>query len=288
MAPVIQPQILVIKLGDLESFVQSLGAMQAIREAHRDARITLLTSTPFEPLAKASPYFNAVELDSGGGFATGMRLRASRFSRVYDLEGGGGSAQIRLGLWPGPTWLRSAPTTDGETPPPDLSWILQKTAPERASSSGQRKPYVLFIPGGGSKKPQDRWPGERFGELGKLLHDRGFDIVVVGAPQDANLARDIQRKVGAARDLTGASDYARMAALCARAALVVGGTHEAMHLAAAVGAPTIVVLPRSADPAKAAPRGHVTVLQADVLAELPAATVAQAANTLTPAPARGA
>ena len=56
-------KILVIKLSALGDFVLALAAMKRIREAHKRAHITLLTTPQFEGLAKSSPYFNAVETD---------------------------------------------------------------------------------------------------------------------------------------------------------------------------------------------------------------------------------
>ena len=41
-------RILVIKLGALGDFIYALGPMAAIRRHHKDARITLLTTAPFE------------------------------------------------------------------------------------------------------------------------------------------------------------------------------------------------------------------------------------------------
>ena len=69
-------RILVIKLSALGDFVLALAAMKKIRQAHPKAHITLLTTPPFEALAKICPYFNAV--DTGGkplGFAGWMTLR---------------------------------------------------------------------------------------------------------------------------------------------------------------------------------------------------------------------
>ncbi len=68
-------KILIIKLSALGDFVLALAAMKKIREAHPDAHITLLTTPPFEALAKASPYFNAVITDGRPeGFAPWMAL----------------------------------------------------------------------------------------------------------------------------------------------------------------------------------------------------------------------
>ena len=56
------PHILVIKLAALGDFVQALGPCAAIRQHHKDARITLLTTAPFEDLARQSGYFDEVWL----------------------------------------------------------------------------------------------------------------------------------------------------------------------------------------------------------------------------------
>ena len=50
-------RILVIKLGALGDIVLALGPFAAIRDAHRDARATLLTTAPYAELMRASPYF---------------------------------------------------------------------------------------------------------------------------------------------------------------------------------------------------------------------------------------
>jgi hypothetical protein len=54
----------------------------------------------------------------------------------------------------------------------------------------------------------------------------------------------------------------------------------ALHLIAAAGAPTIALFASAADAALMAPRGHVTVLHAPALKELPVETVEQAAMIL--------
>lgn len=318
-------KILVIKLSALGDFVLALAAMKKIREAHKRAHITLLTTPPFEGLAKSSPYFNAVETDGkpngpGEWLALRSRIKKAKYDRVYDLQTSSASNRIfqmlrpfppewsgialgcglphknshrnsmhtlerqadqlkYAGIWP------DAPTEPGSAPPPDLSWVLRKAPQERPVAGGvMPRPYVLFIPGGSAHRLDKRWPVDRYGELGKILYDRGFDIVILGGPQESAEARQIQRYVGKARDLTGRTDFARIAILGAKAALVVGNDTGPLHLAAATGAPTIVLFSRASDPNLSAPRGHVAVLQADNLGDLAVASVAQAANALAPAP----
>lgn len=317
-------KILVIKLSALGDFVLALAAMRRIREAHPGAHIDLLTTPAFEALAKASPYVDAVDVGGrpqGPGEWLGLilRLRAAKYDRVYDLQTSSRSSLMFYGLlpfppqWSGIAWGCShphrnprrdhmhtlerqadqlkhagiwpdAPIEPMSAPPPDLSWIVDKV-PMPRPGPGQSRPTVLLIPGGSAHRPEKRWPAERYGELARALYDRGYDIVIIGGPQEGELAHKIQRILPQARDLTGRTDFARVAALGARAAVVIGNDTGPLHLAAAAGAPTIVLFSKASDPALSAPRGHVAILQADELSQLPASAVLSAVDNMTPQPA---
>ena len=314
-------RVLVIKLSALGDFVLALAAMKKIREAHKRAHITLLTTPPYEGLARSCPYFNAVEVDGRpdgvrAWLALRRRLKAARFDRVYDLQTSSASARIfhllrpmppewsgiafgcslphknrnrdrmhtlerqadqlkYAGIWP------DAPVTPGAAPPPDLSWILKKASP-LSPVAAKPRPYVMLIPGGSAHRLDKRWPAERFGELAKRLNKRGYDIVIIGGLQEGAVARQIQKHVGTARDLTGRTDFASIALMGAKAALVVGNDTGPLHLAAATGAPTVVLFSKASNPGLSAPRGHVTILQADDLGGLPVEAVEQAAQALLP------
>ena len=56
-------RLLVIKLGALGDFVLATGAFAAIRNAHPDDQITLLTTAPYAEIAEASRYFDEVWID---------------------------------------------------------------------------------------------------------------------------------------------------------------------------------------------------------------------------------
>lgn len=313
-------RVLVIKLDDLSQFVLSLAAMKHIRQAHPKAHITLLTTPPFEALAKASPYFNAV--DAGGetnGFgersALARRLKKTRFDRVYDLENSkrsnalfqmmrpfppqwSGAAkgcalpyraadgegmhllerhagQLRnAGVWP------DAPTWPGGAPPPDLSWILRRSPePRPVAGAVKPRPYVLLVPGGSDGR---RWPEARFGAAAAELRAAGFDNIVIGGPEQSALARYIQKFDPKARDLTGRTDFAQIAVLASKAALAIGNDTGPLHLIASAGAPTLALYSKASDPIADGPRGHVAVLQADRLDDLPLEAVMRAARSVTP------
>ncbi len=313
-------KILVIKLSAVGDFVLALPAFERIRAAHPGARITLLTTPPFEGLARASPFFDRVETDGrprgpAGWLALVLRLRAERYDRVYDLQNNdrtnlyfqalrpfpppwsGVAAGCALphrnpgrmrmhalerhakqlqaaGIWP------DAPTRPLSAAPPDIAWILAKAPASRSIAAPNPRPVVLLVPGSSAHRPQKRWPIEHYGRLAKALQDKGFDIVIVGALQESELAHAIQRLAPRARDLTGRTDFAQIAALGARAALAVGNDTGPVHLIAATGTPTIALFSSASDPALNAPRGHVTVFQAPDLAEVPVETVLATALSL--------
>ena len=91
-------------------FVLALAAAKRIREAHPKAHITLLTTPPYEALARLSPYFNEVwPTGRPAGFDEWWTLvgalRRARFDRVYDLQTSSRSSRLRPMLGPfGPEW----------------------------------------------------------------------------------------------------------------------------------------------------------------------------------------
>jgi len=86
-------RILVIKLGALGDFIQACGPFKAIRDHHAEAKITLLTTSPFLPLGEASGCFDTVWADERpsvlqipGWIRLRRLLLSGEFTRVYDLQ----------------------------------------------------------------------------------------------------------------------------------------------------------------------------------------------------------
>ncbi len=107
-------EVLVIKLSALGDFMLALGAMRAVRNFHPSARITLLTTPPFEEFARLCPYVDTVETDGRpeGVKATAaliQRIRKAGYDIVYDFQTSGRTynyftALLRSGkapLWSG-------------------------------------------------------------------------------------------------------------------------------------------------------------------------------------------
>jgi ADP-heptose:LPS heptosyltransferase len=254
----------------------------------------------------------------GEWLALRKRIKQARYTRVYDLQGSAATATLFQLLrpfpppWSGPAkgakfWhgnparermhllerqaeqlqvagiWPNAPTGPGDAPTPDLSWILRRSPEARPMAGAQApKPFVLLVPGGNEKTPERRWPVAAYAQLAGRLFNAGYDIVIIGGPQESALARAIQKTVGRARDLTGRTDFAQIALLGAKAVLAVGNDTGPLHLIAAAGAPTVALFAGGQEAALAGPRGHVAVIHAPDLAQLSVETVASASFSLLP------
>lgn len=99
--------------------------------------------------------------------------------------------------------------------------------------------YAVLNPGAGW--PSKKWPAERFGHLARHLAARhGMPSVAVwcGA-EEKSLAETMVAAGGSHARLAPPTSMSELAGLCRRAALFVGSDTGPMHLAAAVGTPTI-------------------------------------------------
>ncbi len=101
-------------------------------------------------------------------------------------------------------------------------------------------PYAAIAPGA-SYGPAKRWAPARFAKLALHLQARhGFRSVLLGADEDSKAAEAV---AAVARDATlnlvGATDLPTFAGVLADAAIVLSNDSGAMHLAAALGRPTI-------------------------------------------------
>lgn len=295
--------ILVIKLGALGDVVLAFQAFADIRAHHPAARISLLTTPPFAPLLAASPWFDRVVIDRRPRWwdLPGVaRLRAGLrgFDLVYDLQTSGRSRSY-FHLAGRPPWsgiargaslphdnpARNAMHTierqrdqlamAGVPPGPaaGLAWLRQQ-GPRLAP------PYALLVPGAAPHRPAKRWPAERFGELARLLAAQGMRPVVVGTASEAPLAAAIAAACPTALDLAGRTSLPDLAGIAARASLAVGNDTGPMHLAAALGCPSLVLFSAESDPALTAPCGPggipAAVLRVPDLSALPMDRVAAA------------
>jgi len=113
--------------------------------------------------------------------------------------------------------------------------------------------------------PSKQWPPDRFAALARDLVAHGSQVVVLASAGAQHLAAGIARDAGpGVVSLAGRTSLGQLIALLARCRLVVGGDTGPVHIAAALGVPTLALYgPTSPD--LTGPRGPaVCVLRHDV------------------------
>ena len=291
-------RILVIKLSALGDFVLSIRSFQAIRAHHPQGHIVLLTTAPYEGLARASGLFDEIWIDErpvlwrpDRWLRLGRRLRSGGFHRVYDLQRSDRSAAyFRLFGTPKPEWVgthrhashryekprdRVLHIADREAAQLALAGIELPEAANldflQAGIERYKLPerYALLVPGGSPHRPAKRWPAQQYAKLAAALAARGLVPLLLGAAAERKTLMDIEDRCPKARNLCGETGLEEIAALARGAALAVGNDTGPMHLIGAVGTPSIVLFSKASDPRKTAPRGAaVTSILCDDLSQL--------------------
>ena len=99
-------------------------------------------------------------------------------------------------------------------------------------------PIVCLHPG--ATWPAKKWLPERFAELADRLHvDHGVRVVLTGGPGDADTVAEVCRYARTAPCPVGLLPLRQLAALLSHCSAVVSNDAGPMHIAVAVGTPTI-------------------------------------------------
>jgi ADP-heptose:LPS heptosyltransferase len=277
-------RIAVLRPSALGDFVFALPALQALRVAYPEARISLL-GRPWH-LAflgdRPGPWDEVIVLppipgvaapeqaatDAGALAQCLQSLRERRFDLAIQMYGGGRysnpfiaalGARITLGLQ-----APDAPPLQHNLPyvrwrnerarllelvglagamPEDLAPLLAVTPADQALLHDGFVPapgrsLVVLQPG--ASDARRRWPLDRFAAVGDALAARGAQLVINGGPDEQGLCAALAATLKApAADLAGRLPLGGLAALLARARLMVSNDTGPLHLAQAVGARSV-------------------------------------------------
>jgi heptosyltransferase-2 len=284
--------VLVLRFSAVGDVVLTAPALEALRTAWPDARIVYAVKERLAHLLEHNPNVDEViALRPGEGpLSYSRRLRAARPTAVLDLHGKVRSKILRA-LIPGvrkvvwtkrdfrdtlPVKLALRPyrasmlfadryhaaveeLVGKKLPRGRLQYFLgpddvaAADAALRAAGLKPGMPLLGLSPG--ANWETKRWPAERFAGLARRALARGLQVAVQGSAAEAELGALVARQAPGAIDLCGKLDLRAMGGFISRCSALVANDSGPMHLARALGVPTLALF-GSTDPTMFDFRGH--------------------------------
>jgi len=145
-------------------------------------------------------------------------------------------------------YLSVAAMLGADEAPADFSFVIPQAAHDRVRDlmrmrgivlDGDRAGIVLVAPGAQWETKQ--WSAAGFAEVANHCLRRGWPVVLIGSRDETAICRRLATAAPGVIDLCGETTLSELAALTSRAAIVVTNDSGAMHLAVALGRPTVSV-----------------------------------------------
>lgn len=287
--------VLVLRFSALGDVVLTTPALEALKSAWPDTRVTFVTGAGLGCMVRHSPYVDeVVELQKGQGMlAFCNALRARGPDAVLDLHGRGRTRVIRMLLpgartvvWEKRPWQDTVPVKlrlrpyharmhisaryhraveelVGRTlPRGTLHHGLPPDGPQRAAELLVAHGVSLDVPvvgmSPGANWATKRWPLERYAELAARAQRWGAQVVVTGSPDENTLAEQLVAAAPGAVNLCGKVKLDLLGSVVARCTAFVANDSGPMHLARALGVPTLTFF-GSTDPRQFQFDGHAAL-----------------------------
>ena len=249
----------------------AMPAVDALAAAYPEAEIVLLGSAVHAELlaGRPGPVGSVVVLPEGLG------ARESEVDRFVEAVGpvdlgvqvhGGGRESNPLLLRLNPTHTVGGRTDDALALTRNLPFSYYQHEAMRAlevvglagATAGAREPTLavtgadlaeaeaalgeldrpLLVVHPGATDPRRRWPAERFAAVAAGVD---AEVVLVGTPDEADIAEEVVRRTPGARSLVGQLSVPGLVGVLALARVVVANDSGPRHLAQAVGTATVSV-----------------------------------------------
>lgn len=234
--------------GFSKDFVEMLRVVRLIRSLRFD--LAVLFQNAFE--AALIAYLGGVPLRVGYN-TDGRRLllshaviRDKKILKEHQVE-------YYLAVLRALGWV--APTTEprlhvGEKEDESMGALL-------AHRGVKERDFLVGLSPGALFGPAKRWPAERFAAVGDLSCERwGAKVVLVGSEKDGETGSAVCRAMKhEALNLCGKTSLGEAMALIRRCRIFVSNDSGLMHVASALGVPTVAIF-GSTDPVATGPRGQ--------------------------------
>jgi lipopolysaccharide heptosyltransferase II len=287
IAPIshLSPDILVVRFSAIGDILLTTPLLRAIRTRHPGARIAFLTKEQYAPLLSDNPNVSEVLgiREEDGIRAIAAIIRSVRYSHLLDLHGSLRTLGLRAmarGPWRtfpkrrlerrvlistkrdiypadmpvAERYFEAAAgldlAVDGQPPDFFLAPEAEERADARLAELGLGRGRALVAMAPGAAHATKRWPTEGWIRLSRRLVSTGAEVVIVGGPEDTELANTI---VAGARGALSGTEECRVAsvagslglqesgAVIRRAAALISGDTGAMHMATGVGTPVVAL-----------------------------------------------
>ena len=240
------------------------GPVRALKEEFPGFQISVLVESRFAACFEGNPDF--AEVIPLMRKRSAARLLTRRFNAIINLHGGPTSLAYawlawgnRIGLEqyqyrflynglvpPDEPHRHSTERTmavfrwlglQRETESPSLRFEVHPREAEKMHAAMQDRPYVVIHPG--ALQVTKRWDPGRYAEVARTLQNEGFTIALTGGPGEESVIAEVGRHVEGTTILLGLT-IPELGELIRGARLYIGNDSGPMHLATAVGTPTVV------------------------------------------------
>jgi len=244
-------RILFITSNRIGDAVLSTAALEEAMALAPGAAVTIACGELPAPLFRATPGIERIvtfRKEHGRWFKLWRALRGPRYDLAVDLRGSAITftlaARRRIVFSKSRRVVRKVDELAALMRAPPRAPVLHLDAAARAAAAALAPDRPFLALGAGANFVGKRWPPAHFAEVARRLTDAGplagAPIVLLGGPADARANVETLSSLGRpAFDLTDKLDLLACGALLERAGMFLGNDSGLMHIAAAVGAPTL-------------------------------------------------
>jgi lipopolysaccharide heptosyltransferase I len=264
-------RILIVKLSSFGDVVQTIPLLHGLRASFPSASIGWAVQRPFAPLLFGHPLVDTLHVlpskKLGHCLEFGKELRAPSYDVVLDAQGLFISSLVsRLSNAPrriGYNWRREANhlfMTDASVVATDRVHMVEKilrlgdaidanrvpflqdeflaAKPSIITDDGKRKRVAALVVG--ASVPSKTLSPEHWARLAAQLYEDGYSPVLIGGPQEQTVADKIEQMTAyPVTNLAGKTSFSELASVLAQSCVVISSDTGALHLAVAVGVPTV-------------------------------------------------
>ncbi|MCX5715740.1 MAG: glycosyltransferase family 9 protein [Candidatus Omnitrophica bacterium] len=264
-------KILVIRTDRIGEVLLSTPVITALKEKFPDAEISVLVKPQVRELFEGNPYVSEIleHTETEEGFAAALRLKKmikpKKFDmaviinpkRDYHLAVFLAGIPVRVGFdrkW-GFLLTHKVEDTKYLAEKHEVEYNLDLARALGIEPKEKQPVFVIkepdkFLEGRGpfaaihpcTSNPKKQWPRENFARLGNMLAKKGYNMVIVSGPQEADFARKVASMMeNKPVDLAGKLSLKELGAVLKKCAFLVSSDSGPVHIAAAVGTRAVVL-----------------------------------------------